>query len=205
MKHFGVLAAAAILCARAAAPAMGRFDESIAQIERAWYLDPLSPLIQCNAGCMLLEARRYEAALERCRKTPEMDPGYGLANIHLGRCYMAMHRYEDAVAPLEKASCGFPMAMSALGVAYARLGWRDRAEVILRQLEDMSRQRYVGPFTLAPLYGALDGADRAVEWFGKALDARDGTAPLLGVDPAMDWLRADSRFAALVRRLGLPC
>ncbi len=184
--------------------AMARFDEAYAEIERAWELDPLSLVVQANVGGILLEARQYERAVERFLKTLEMDPDFVLANFHLGRTYYAMGRYEEALAPLEKAAPGFPMALAFVGAAWAKLGRRDKAEEILRELERLSAHRYVGPISFATVHKDLGDTDTALEWYEKAFDAREGVVPLLNVDPTVDCLRSDPRFRALLKRLKAP-
>jgi len=51
---------------------MGRFEEALAQINRARELDPASLIINSNVGEVLLRWRRYEQAVEEFRKTLEL-------------------------------------------------------------------------------------------------------------------------------------
>jgi len=46
--------------------------------------------------------------------------------------------------------------------------------------------------------------DAALEWLARSMDARDGMVPFIGVDTALDGLRSDPRFGAMLKRLGLP-
>jgi hypothetical protein len=46
--------------------------------------------------------------------------------------------------------------------------------------------------------------DRALSWLGKSLDASDPESMILPVDPRLDGLRGDPRFAGLLHRMGLP-
>src|SRR5437588_7933563 len=55
-------------------PALGRFEESIAEGKRAIELDPLSPIINADLGQNLYSARRYDDAIAPLRKTLEIDP-----------------------------------------------------------------------------------------------------------------------------------
>src|SRR5262249_27175387 len=50
---------------------MGRFDEALAEREKALRLDPLSPIITSEQGYSYLYARRYDRALEEFRKAAE--------------------------------------------------------------------------------------------------------------------------------------
>jgi TolB-like protein/Flp pilus assembly protein TadD len=184
--------------------ALGHFEEAHVEIQRAWYLDPLSLVIQTNLGLVLFEARRYEQAIERCLKVLEMDAGFALANLHLGRAYLAMGRYAQAVAALEKAAPSFPGAMGFLGAAWAGMGRRDKALEVLRELERLSAKQYGGSVAFAVVRLALGEIDAALDSLEKAFDAREGVAALLGVEPCMDRLRSNSRFTDLLTRLRLP-
>ena len=54
------------------------------------------------------------------------------------------------------------------------------------------------------IYAALGQRDQAFEWLNKAYDQHDLQLVSLKVDPTLDGLRSDPRFADLVRRVGLP-
>jgi hypothetical protein len=53
-------------------------------------------------------------------------------------------------------------------------------------------------------YVLLGQKDLAFEWLDKAVDERSAHVVFLNVDPWYDGLRSDPRFAAIVRRVGLP-
>jgi hypothetical protein len=62
----------------------------------------------------------------------------------------------------------------------------------------------VAPVTLASLYAALDDPDRAFAWLDRAIEERDFLLVTARVEPMFDKLRADDRFAVLLRRMALP-
>ena len=53
-------------------------------------------------------------------------------------------------------------------------------------------------------HGLLGEYDRAFAYLERAYGARDFYLIFLNADPAFDSLRADPRFAELVRRVGIP-
>jgi serine/threonine-protein kinase len=53
------------------------------------------------------------------------------------------------------------------------------------------------------IHAALGEKDQAFEWFEKAFQARSEELLFLKVDPKMDSLRSDARYANLLRRLKL--
>lgn len=90
-----------------------------------------------------------------------------------------------------------------LGHAYAAANRRSEAQAILRQLSLLSKQRYVPPYPIATIYAALGNKDDAFAWLERAFDERDSWMNYLGLDPRLDGLRSDARFADLLRRMNL--
>jgi len=183
--------------------ALGRFEEALVEIQRAWDLDPLSLAIQTNVGFVLYEARRYQEAVDRLLNVLEMDPGFGLANFHLGRIYQAMGKHEQSLAPLEIAAPAFPLALGLLGGSWAVLGRRDKAQEILEQLERLAAKQYVGPLAFSSVYVGLGDDALALGWLEKGVDAHEGACALMGVDPCWDRYRSNPRFTELLLRLNL--
>jgi hypothetical protein len=54
------------------------------------------------------------------------------------------------------------------------------------------------------VHQGLGDLDAALEWYARAFEAHEGIVPILIADPALDALRFDARFAALVGRMSLP-
>ena len=79
------------------------------------------------------------------------------------------------------------------------------ARAQLGQLEQLAGLRYVSPFDIARLHAQVGNREQALAGLEQAAK-EDGYAglALLKVDQAWDTVRADPRFAAVVRRLGIP-
>jgi hypothetical protein len=88
--------------------------------------------------------------------------------------------------------------------AYAALGRRAEAEGIARALEAESRRRYVYADGIAAVHAALGNRDAAFRWLDRGVDERSSGVLYVRVRRWWEPLRADPRFAALVRRAGLP-
>jgi hypothetical protein len=74
----------------------------------------------------------------------------------------------------------------------------------LRDLETESRDRYVAADEIASVHAALGEREAAFAWLDRAVTERAAGVLFLRVRHRWDPLRADPRFATLVRRLGLP-
>ena len=67
----------------------------------------------------------------------------------------------------------------------------------------MSATRYVSPYTIACVYVALGDRTSAFTWLERAYAAHASEMYALKVDPILDPLHDDPRWATLVRRMGL--
>ena len=88
-----------------------------------------------------------------------------------------------------------------LGFALARAGKTDEARSILAGLEAAIQHEYVSPVALATLYIGLGDNAHALDWAERAYDDRRGWVAYVRVNPLMDPLRGEPRFAALVERM----
>ena len=83
-------------------------------------------------------------------------------------------------------------------------GRRNDAVKLLDELNDSSKRRYVSPYDLALIHIGLGDNDRAFEMLERAYQERSSALSWLKVDPRLDPLRSDPRFANLMSRVGLP-
>lgn len=184
--------------------AMGHADRSIAEMNRARELDPLSISTNFSLGWRLYMARQYDPAIEQLRNTIDMDPSFTLPHLVLGQAYEQKGRTDEAIAELQKAasiSHDSPPILGVLGHVYGVAGKTADAEKILAQLGAESTQRYVSPFYIALVYAGLGENDKAIDNLEKAYQDRSNGVVFLKVDPQLDGLRASPRFQALLRRL----
>lgn len=184
----------------------GRFDESVSEFRRAQQLDPLSLYTNLTLGSPYFFSRQYEKAAEQYEKVSEMNPDFWLGHFWLARTYEAWGKYDRASEELEKFSKAGEGATqtSFRSYLYAVSGKPAEARQALAELEQMSKKRYVAPCSIAVDYAALGERERAFEWLSKGFGARDNGMTLIGVEPRLDSLRSDPRFAQLVREVGLP-
>ena len=75
---------------------------------------------------------------------------------------------------------------------------------MLEGMRLLSATRYVSPYSVALVHCGLGDRDQALAWLEKAYVERSDYMPYLNREPMLDGLRSDPRFAALVRRVGLP-
>jgi serine/threonine protein kinase/tetratricopeptide (TPR) repeat protein len=186
---------------------MDRFEESLIMSKRGLELDPLDLEMNAHLAWHHYFARQYDQTIEQCLQTIAMDPNFHETHWFLGWAYAQTGQYAKAVDALQEAialSGGSPEMTAELGYAYAVFGKNDEARKILDELKELSERKYVSPYCLALIYAGLGEKDQALEWLEKAYQKRVAFLIYLGRQPQFDALRSDSRFADLLRRVGLP-
>ncbi len=185
---------------------LARHQEAEREIERALELDSLSLIINSKVGAIRYYAREYDSAIDQLKRTIEMEKNFPLAHLYLGLAYQQKQQHTLAISEFEagmKLSKN-PWFVAALGEAEALGGNKNAALQALRQLDVMRRDSFVSPYLDATLYAGLGDRDNAFKSLNKALGERSDWMVYLKVDPALDPLRSDPRFAELVRKVGLP-
>jgi TolB-like protein len=180
--------------------------EFTVQIKRALELEPLSLAINTAVGWNSYLLRRYDQAIEELGKVIEMDPNFAWAHAALGNAYSAKAMYEEAIVEHQKAVAlsGGRGFVAYLGHSLAVSGRRREAAKILNELKDQSKQRYVSALGIAEVHVGLGENEEAFIWLEKAYADRAEGLTRLKLGPKNDPLRADPRFADLLRRIGLP-
>lgn len=186
--------------------ATGRASEALAEMDFARELDPTSLFLRGATGVRLYFARDYARAADHLEPILALDPRGTPSHAWLGLVYVQLNRVEEAIAHLEKSRQlvnDQPGVLAALAIAYGAAGRRTDALDIMRTLETRAQREYFAHSWLARAYAALGDHERALIWFEKAYEERDGWLTFAGIDPALDPLRGDSRFQRILERMGL--
>ena len=186
--------------------AVGRLDEAETQVKRAVDLDPLSVPIASTAGWIAHYAGKQSEAEAMLRSALAMDPAFPIAHLYLGRVYQAEGKNREAVAEYQATGAlrGWVPTIAGMGNVAGAMGNRSEARKVLTELDSLGRNQFVTAYGVALVYAALGQKDRAFEWLDKAVDQRTHWLVWLNRDRRWDPLRADPRFRALLRRVGLP-
>jgi tetratricopeptide (TPR) repeat protein len=180
-----------------------RFDEAIAAGQRAQELDPLSVIISADQGYNLIFARRYDAAIEQVKKTLALDPNFYYSHYLLGWAYYGKGMYREAISAHRKSLelNPDPYAKGLLAIALAKSGGRAEAVKLRDELIAESTRRYLPGYHVAIANIALGEKDEAFKWLESDFNERGPQLTTFGIDPLLDDLRADPRFADLLRRI----
>jgi serine/threonine-protein kinase len=185
---------------------LGRFDEAIAELQRARELAPASLPVSVALGAGFYYARRYDAALRQLRKALELDPAAAEIHAYLGLIYGQQGKPREALVALQKAltlAQGGNALAARLAHAYVLAEMELEARKILDDLQELAAPGSV-PLTLAAaIRAALGEQEQALALLTQAVAAHEEAALWLKVDPHFDSLRAEPRFNELLQHARL--
>jgi serine/threonine protein kinase/tetratricopeptide (TPR) repeat protein len=184
---------------------IGRLEESVAQVEHAYTINPRSIPIMVDRIVFASMARKYEQAIADGQQASVSEPNAGALHAWLSVPYMLAGHSKEAIA---EAETGYrldnnPLHESLLAAAYAKAGKKANAERVLADLKPKLKKRYSCSYEVSVAYVFLGRTDTAFQLLEKAYQDRSDCMPNLGVDPRMDDIRSDSRYQDLLRRLDL--
>jgi serine/threonine-protein kinase len=187
--------------------ATGRPDEALRHAQRALQLDPLDPESIAHLGWHELYLRNYAEVRQSLDRALAADTSRAETRRLLGFLAEVMGDYELAEsqdrAALDRAPDD-PDALAALGRVHALAGRPEEALGVLARLDSSTADRYVSPYLFAGIAEALGDRRRAFAWLEEAVEDRAGDVVYLDLDPRLDRLRSDRRFARIRQSLNLP-
>ena len=185
---------------------IGQEDQAIAQMNKALTIDPLSPEVNSFLAWDFYLKRDYDGCLSSSHKAMQILPDFYVPHLAAGMCYYITAQFPQAIQEYQKAISMNPestYSVAGLGMSYAKAGDQAEARKTLQKLQAMGKQMYVSPVYIGLVYDALGERGQEFAWYDKGYDDRAEWLLWLTVDPIFDSVRADSRFQALVKRVGL--
>jgi DNA-binding winged helix-turn-helix (wHTH) protein/tetratricopeptide (TPR) repeat protein len=184
---------------------LGRFDEALAQIQRALAIDPLAVIVNANVGFLLYRAGRLDEAVAKLRHTVAMEPGFVMTRYRLGLALEAQGRFEEAIAEFRamNPSAHDPLGLTAIARTLALMQRPDEAQRELDQILKIARTTYVPSALIAGIYIALEDTERALEYLQRGVEERAITLLWLPFERYWERLHGDPRFARLLESIGL--
>jgi len=185
---------------------LGRLDEAIVLEERILKVDPLNLVNFFNLASDYASAGRLDEAEALCRKALELAPDHGdmlnsLAVIHLlrGEVEAARKCYARGNELLGRGDYG--------RFWYEALVEHTAGNAAASQAVALEFEKRFGaedPAMAAQIRAWRGETDAAFAWLDKALAARDPSLAQINADIYLKSLRADPRWNALLKKIGLP-
>ncbi|HEY1525554.1 MAG TPA: tetratricopeptide repeat protein [Candidatus Angelobacter sp.] len=184
----------------------GRFDEALAESERARQLDPMSLIIATDRGAILFYARKYDRAIDQFRAVLDMDPGFANARSFLAASYVQQGKFAEALKENELIENAGDSTWYWANRAYIynRSGNVAQAQHALARFEALS-PRLRSDALLARLiaYSGSTQRERVMLLLEQAYKEHSPALTNIKVDPKYDNLRKDQRFQGLLARVNL--
>jgi superkiller protein 3 len=149
-----------------------RYDEAIAEYQRAIELDPKYAYPHNGLGSVYYDLKRYDEAIAEYQRSVELDPKYATPHNNLGNVYYDLKRYDAAIAEYQQAIQIDPK----FAEAYSNLA--DVLETVERM--DEAVRLYEKSFELKPrgkpqnalglLYQRQGALDKALEAYKIAVE-----------------------------------
>ena len=188
---------------------MGRSKEAITQAKKAVELEPLNLKYGDTLAAVYRDAGEFDLCLAQYKKTLDMDPNYTSAVRNLSLTYQALHKYDLWLEGWQKAATinsdreDFAIAQEAAHV-YPKSGYPAAMRRIIEMQLQLAKRRYVDPADIGFNYAELGEKDEAFAWLDKAYAEKSNLLAWVKVIPLMNGLRSDPRYAALLKKIGLP-
>lgn len=184
--------------------AMGRYQEALEVQRQATAIDPIAhPAAMAE---ILLFARQYEPAIEDARMRLRDFPDAGDLMSTLAEAYhrKGMDREStEMLARLEGRRKAEGHDDIEVLNAFKSGGYRQVLRWRLAELERNAKTRYVSPASLAHLHAELDERDKTLALLDQAFLKRDPWLLFIQTDPALDFVRHDRHYSALVKKVGI--
>jgi tetratricopeptide (TPR) repeat protein len=183
-----------------------RFDEAMAQCQRALETDPLSMMVHFGLAYAPYCQRQYDVAIENAATALDLYPDYWLVQFAMGLAQSQKGLLQQSVASLEttlRLAPSFTLAAGFLAASYVRSGDPGRAEKLMEEVMAKSAQHYVSPAGFAIYHAALGQADKMFEFLETAFADRDPYLTRMDSEPYFDPFRSDPRYRDLLARMNL--
>jgi TolB-like protein/tetratricopeptide (TPR) repeat protein len=177
---------------------LGREEQALRLFRQALERDPLRLLVRRYLARTLAFAGRLPEAEAEIRQVLDMNPGQTGAHYDLGRILLAKGEIDLAVAAFEAET---DPSWRGFGLP---LGYRaqHRTAEANAALANQLRDPHESEFQMAETYAYFGDVDNAFKWLDAAAE-RDLGIVWLRSNPLFKALKADPRYAALLRKLNL--
>lgn len=193
---------------------IGRADESIAEIDTALRLEPVSQSINDDRGYILGMAHRYEEALAQAKRTHELDSSFRIYG--LSYAYEYLERYDEALDvmvnhPPDRSTDPLKMAdhnreIEKIRARYHKEGkqgyWAGYLNWTLDQIAhgDDDGGQNLG---LSICYTNMDETKKALDYLEISVAKHESGSDMILVEPNFNPIRSEPRFQALLAKLNL--
>jgi TolB-like protein/Flp pilus assembly protein TadD len=180
---------------------LGRMAESTAMVRKAIELDPLSASAWtdlCNN--YLTDRSQFREARDALEHALAINPESNFALFNQVELELLEGHAPEALSAARKA--GEVWRQAGVAMAEHTLGHDKESQAALDEL--IAKYAHDSAYQIAEVHAWRGESEKAFEWLERACVQRDGGLGLIKTDLLLEPLRRDARFAAMLKKLGLP-
>jgi len=183
---------------------LNRTDESLQEERKAMALDPFAR--PWALALALYFAHQFDAALQEARARREVLPNDAILVWITGEAYIAKGMQAEGVKEWQRALLlwGDTKSAAEMQQSFERGGLRAVLERGLSDLRRAAKTRYVSPLEFASSYAKLRRKADTIRYLERAYEERTPSLVHMSHDPNFDFVHSDSRFQAILKKMGLP-
>lgn len=178
----------------------GNINEALAALRQAERLEPLSAAIACDFGFVYSWARRYDEAIDACRRALDLHPAFSRTYVPLARSLAAQDRYDEAIAvclearPLFRGRAFLGQLLATLGYCYGRCGRMEEAAGVLEEFRQIGREHYISAFDLAVVHAGMGNHQEVMKCLHEAVREHAFWLISLPIEQLFDCMRGVPSF-----------
>jgi DNA-binding winged helix-turn-helix (wHTH) protein len=179
---------------------LNRLDDALNILLSARNTHSLWPTVPANEILIRFCRREYAAAVECGKKALELHPYLYLGRLFYGEALEYAGHVNEALEQYRLATIMSPdlcWLRAFEAKCLVRHGRRKEAQKIFAELNQIRKTRYVDAYYIALLHDEFGDRDQAFQELERAYHEKSVALFMLDVDPKMDGLRTDGRFAVL--------
>ncbi len=186
----------------------GKSEEGIREARMAAeILEPLESISHHVLAVTLINAGRFEEALQESKTAIELDansfPGYRALGVSLA----GLNRLDEAIDTLKNCvmiSSRHPWALSELCWVYFLSGKIREAQQIRDELFQRSQTEFISGTQLAGISYFSNNIDQAIKYMELAFEQKDCTLPCIKVYPPFSFISNEPRFHSFIEKMNFP-
>jgi len=195
--------ATALLGRGRALASVGRLTEGREVVRRVVGLEPLMPEAYQWLGTLQAASGDLDGAVVTYRRGLEIDPSQPYLLRELGFALLLQGKAEEALALLSRNTIEW-IRFTGQALAEHTLGHEAASRAAIAKIRAREQFDIFTHFQLAQIHAWRGENDAAFQELERAFASHDAGLAHLRYEPFLKGLRADPRYAALTRKIGLP-
>jgi tetratricopeptide (TPR) repeat protein len=184
-----------------------RFDKALEALEHGMQVEPLLATLPASMVLVRMWRGELTEAIDEGRKAVELHPYLQISRANYAMALECAGRLDEALEQYQLGSVmslNLPWMRALEATCLAKMNRLDDARRILGALEQLRRTEYVDAYYMAILRDALGERREAFDELERAYHENSAFLYSIEIDPKMEPLRADPRFARIRRDVGAP-